>query len=214
MKSKKSKPWRWTKTPRAKSLFQWSRWLHVYLSTALFTLLLFFSVTGITLNHPQWAADTSAPEELSTDIPGSIRNQLLSQSGAALDGLTDHIALTTGLSDPRSIDVDWELGEIEFDYPLPAGYAFVIAELDSGTLLIEHKQGSLLALLNDLHKGRHTGPAWSWLIDISAAVISIFAITGMIILLQHKRYRRAGLSAALAGTLLPWLYYWLYVPAL
>ncbi|MEC8427647.1 MAG: PepSY-associated TM helix domain-containing protein, partial [Pseudomonadota bacterium] len=83
-----------------------------------------------------------------------------------------------------------------------------------GTLLIEHKQGSLLALLNDLHKGRHTGPAWSWLIDISAAVISIFAITGMIILLQHKRYRRAGLSAAFAGTLLPCLYYWLYVPAL
>ena len=31
-----------------------SRWLHVYLSMAGLFVLLFFSATGVTLNHPDW----------------------------------------------------------------------------------------------------------------------------------------------------------------
>ena len=30
------------------------RWLHIYLSVFSLAAILFFSVTGITLNHPDW----------------------------------------------------------------------------------------------------------------------------------------------------------------
>ena len=30
------------------------RWLHIYLSMFSLAVVLFFSVTGITLNHPDW----------------------------------------------------------------------------------------------------------------------------------------------------------------
>ena len=37
-----------------------ARLIHVYVSMALLTLLLFFSVTGITLNHPEWFSSHQA----------------------------------------------------------------------------------------------------------------------------------------------------------
>ncbi len=33
-----------------------SRWLHIYLSMASFGTVFFFAVTGLTLNHTEWAA--------------------------------------------------------------------------------------------------------------------------------------------------------------
>ena len=43
-----------------KSTLSFSRLIHVYVSMALLSLLLFFSVTGITLNHPEWFRDSKA----------------------------------------------------------------------------------------------------------------------------------------------------------
>ena len=37
-----------------KELAKLSRWLHIYLSMVSFAIVLFFSVTGLTLNHPSW----------------------------------------------------------------------------------------------------------------------------------------------------------------
>ena len=34
----------------------WARWLHIYLSMVTFAILLFFAVTGLTVNHPEWFA--------------------------------------------------------------------------------------------------------------------------------------------------------------
>ncbi|MDR2212399.1 MAG: PepSY-associated TM helix domain-containing protein, partial [Pseudomonadales bacterium] len=34
-----------------RTLLQWSRTIHIYLSIALLTSLVFFALTGITLNH-------------------------------------------------------------------------------------------------------------------------------------------------------------------
>src|SRR5882757_436159 len=35
-----------------------SRWLHIYLSMVSFAIVLFFAVTGLTLNHADWFANT------------------------------------------------------------------------------------------------------------------------------------------------------------
>ncbi|RZL28742.1 MAG: peptidase, partial [Pedobacter sp.] len=37
-----------------KEVAKLSRWLHIYLSMVSFAIVLFFSVTGLTLNHPTW----------------------------------------------------------------------------------------------------------------------------------------------------------------
>ena len=38
----------------------WVRWLHIYLSLFSFAALLFFAVTGLTLNHPTWLGGSDA----------------------------------------------------------------------------------------------------------------------------------------------------------
>lgn len=38
----------------SRQLYSVLRWLHVYVSMLSFLTILFFAITGITLNHPEW----------------------------------------------------------------------------------------------------------------------------------------------------------------
>jgi len=206
------KYWQWTKSIMAKKLFSLCRWLHIYVSTALFSLLIFFCFTGITLNHAAWFTDEGEQQLKIAPLPQSLLNSLNNGEKLALFNLQQHIEKLIGLDEVRSIDVDREVGEISFDYPIPAGYVFVTVYLDSSEIEIEQKSGSLIALLNDLHKGRHSGEFWSWLIDISAGLILIFSLTGLVILLQNNKRRVKGIIYLILGSLAPWFAYLLMVP--
>lgn len=197
-----------------KQFFTVSRWLHIYVAMTFFVLLLFFCVTGITLNHASWFEDKDNNQVHTFALPKNVLRDLQVNETPDITSTQAFIAHKASLTKPRSIDMDLEAGEINFDYPLPAGYAFVIVSLASGTVEVEHKTGTLIMLLNDLHKGRHTGAAWSWVIDISAAAIAIFSLTGLIILMQHSKKRSAGLILAVAGFVLPIIIYFLGVPFL
>lgn len=197
-----------------KQFFAISRWLHIYVAMTFFVLLLFFCITGITLNHTNWFEDADNSHNHTFTLPDDVLQDLHAKETPDTTSTQAFLARKASLTKPRSIDIDLEAGEISFDYPLPAGYAFVIVSLASGTVEIEHKTGTLIMLLNDLHKGRHTGAVWSWVIDISAAAIAIFSLTGLIILLQHSKKRSAGLILAVAGFVLPILIYFLGVPFL
>ena len=49
------------------------RWLHVYLSMVSFAVLLFFAVTGFTLNHPTWFEN----QQSTRMVHGSVSTALL-----------------------------------------------------------------------------------------------------------------------------------------
>jgi uncharacterized protein len=208
----KYKTWQWARHHRAKQLFSIMRWLHVYLSTALFSLLFFFCITGLFLNHLSWFDSNGKKDVVTINLTDNIAQQLRNTKNLPLDQLETFVMQKTTLRDPRAIDIDRELGEITLDYPLPAGYAFVTVFLDDAVVEVEYQQGTLIALLNDLHKGRHTGSVWSWVIDISAVLIALFSVSGMVILLQMPRFRSGGLLLAACGALTPWLLYLIFVP--
>ena len=46
-----------------------SRWLHVYLSMVSFAIVLFFSVTGLTLNHTEWFANAEKTIRTKGEMP-------------------------------------------------------------------------------------------------------------------------------------------------
>jgi hypothetical protein len=186
--------------------------LHIYVSTALFSLLVFFCFTGITLNHAAWFSNDGEQQITTIPLPQLLLSSLNNDDELALFNLQQHIEKLIGLDQVRSIDVDKDVGEISFDYPIPAGYVFVTVFLDSSEIEIEQKSGSLIGLLNDLHKGRHSGVFWSWLIDISAGLMLIFSLTGFVILLQNNKRRVKGIIYLLLGSLAPWLAYLLMVP--
>jgi hypothetical protein len=57
-----------------------------------------------------------------------------------------------------------------------------------------------VALINDLHKGRDTGAAWSVVIDVSAVLMTVSSLTGLALLCTLRRRRVPGLLVAFAGT--------------
>ena len=196
---------------KAKRLFSFSRWLHIYVSSALFGLLFFFCFTGITLNHPDWVGKSEPtnqtlvlPDELTKPIAGEL----------PLNSIQHYIEKITGLSNPRSVDVALDIGEITYDYPLPAGYAFVSVFIEDKQIEIEHGNSGLTALLNDLHKGRHSGVVWAWVIDVSAVLMLLFTTTGIIILLQNAKHRRNATLFVIIGFITPVLIYLMAVPRL
>lgn len=193
-------------------IWGWNRWLHIYLSTTLFCLLSFFCVTGITLNHTDWIDSRGVQQVNQEKIPDQLQQLLMEQKNIPIERIKHFVANQYGLENPRSIDMDLEVGEISLDFPLPAGYAFVTLFVFSGEVEIEHKQGSFWSLLNDLHKGRHTGGGWSVLIDISAAAIFFLSVTGLILLWQRKKQRLNILITLLAGVATPFIIYWGWVP--
>ena len=70
----------------------------------------------------------------------------------------------------------------------------------------------MAAAVNDLHKGRDTGPAWGAVIDLSAAVLVFVSLTGLILLYFVHKYRVAGVILLGLGALTSYMAYAIWVP--
>jgi hypothetical protein len=70
----------------------------------------------------------------------------------------------------------------------------------------------LVARINDLHRGRDAGEPWRWMIDLSAIVILLAAITGVILWLALPKRRNLGIIAMVLGIAICVAFYWMVVP--
>lgn len=200
-----------------RKFYQLARLLHIYISTALFALLLFFCITGILLNHNDWLSDRYTTDEQVWSLPIDISKKMQATGGQGwnppLTELQQFIQeKSPHLSMVNKVDIDQEVHEILFDYQIPAGY--VLVTITEAEAIVEHQKGHWLSIWNDLHKGRHSGAVWSWIIDLSAVLMLLFAITGMIILFQNRKRRFLGLIFTALGLLTPWVFYVWFVPRL
>ena len=205
------------KSSLRRDTFAYARVLHIYISTFLFALMIFFCLTGIFLNHRWYDSQNNRLSETETELSASqLVNWGISPSATwkpDLSLITEFLRNQYGFPSPHSIDLDEELGEITVEFNVPAGFATAILDSHSALLIIEREAGSFIGILNDLHKGRHSGIAWSWIIDVSAGLMILFSITGMIILFQGKRNRRIGIWSAIAGCVSPYIIYLIFVPS-
>lgn len=200
-----------------RELFKWSRWLHVYCSTALFGLLVFFSITGIFLNHVWYDSDSNKTnsEQISISDEQLSKWSLHESQNWSPDTkqISEFLKQQYGLPAPSSIDLDAELGELIFEFQMPAGFATALFNRGDSNFSLESEKGSLVGIMNDLHKGRHSGKIWGWLIDISAGLMVLFGLTGMIILFQGKKFKVGGTVSFVLGLISPLLIYFIYVPS-
>jgi hypothetical protein len=84
---------------------------------------------------------------------------------------------------------EWSQDEVYVALPRPGGDAWVRIGLQDGLVEYEATDRGWISYLNDLHKGRHSGVAWSWFIDIFAVACLLFSITGLLILKMHAGNR-------------------------
>lgn len=192
---------RWLKT-----LHQW-HWVSA--AIALIGLVL-FSITGITLNHaaiieakprvamheallpeamraPLAALAEAADEKEPPAVPEDLRRWLASELNVEVQGR----------------EVEWAPDEVYIALPRPGGDAWLRIGLPDGHIEHEVTTRGFISYLNDLHKGRHAGLAWSWFLDLFAAAALVFSVTGLLILQLHARARALVWPVTALGLVLP-----------
>ncbi len=278
---------------RGRGLTALIRWLHIYVSVLGFLALLFFAVTGFTLNHAEWLCmgqeqvremqgsiepgllgaqggnggppgeefaapavpveemaapfeETAVPvEELAVPVvemaapveevaapfeePAAPVEEMgvpREEMGLPVDGPVepvvdgggvDKLAVAETLRSRHALRgavtefaVDEYQCFVSFRGPGYSADAFI--DRAAGEYELTEARLGLVALLNDLHAGRSAGPAWPWVIDVSAVIMAVASITGLALVLLVKRRRRSGVLAAVLGSVAVVVVYLLLVP--
>lgn len=168
----------------------WLRQLHQWhwISAALSLVgMVVFAVTGVTLNH---AADIPAKPQVTT-LEGEVPPPLLAKLPAAAgenSPLPDDLRAWLGTEmdlDIGARPAEWSADEIYLALPRPGGDAWLSIDRVTGGVLYEATFRGWVSYFNDLHKGRDTGTAWRWFIDVFAGACVVFCVTGLVLLQLH-----------------------------
>ena len=186
-----------------KTLHQW----HWISSAIALVGMLLFAITGITLNH---AAQIEAKPTVHTR-DGELPKVLLAALAGNKDGnaplpapVKQWIEREWRLELPDT-PAEWSAAEVAVSMPRPGGDAWLRIERATGALEYERTDRGWISYLNDLHKGRHTGAAWSWFIDAFSLACIVFTVTGLVILKMHAANRRSAWPMVGLGLVLPLL---------
>jgi uncharacterized protein len=187
-----------------------SRWLHIYGSMASFAIVLFFSLTGITVNHQDWFAD----QQVTSQIRGAVSPASLHSSdvtGVDKLAVVESLRRTHGIRGAVS-DIRVEDAQVDVAFKGPGYSADVMIDRTTGQYELTEVKMGFWALVNDLHKGRDTGDAWRVLIDVSAGVLVFISLTGLILLYFIHKHRTAGAILIVVGAVLSYGMYRVFVP--
>jgi hypothetical protein len=187
-----------------------SRWLHIYLSMFSFAVLLFFAVTGLTLNHASWFDG----QERTAQIRGKVDAKWV-KTGDAKDvarlEIVEYLRRTHGIIGAlHDFRVDDSQCSVSFKGP---GYAADAAvDRETGAYEMTETRMGFWAVINDLHKGRDTGPVWAAIIDVSAVLMTLVSITGFLLIFFLLKRRFSGLVMFAIGIAIFAVFYWKWVP--
>ena len=210
-----SKPATNTAAKRPKSVLEkktatFSRWLHIYLSMISFVVVLFFSVTGLTLNHASWFDGKQVEQKYSGNVPIAWVNVADTTQIKKLE-IAELLRKNYGIKGYVSdFLIDDDQCSVSFKGPGYTADAFIVRK--TGKFELTELKMGLGAVMNDLHKGRDSGKGWGWLIDVSAVFLVIVSLSGLVMLLFLKKRKVSGLLIAVLGGAICWLIYYLLVP--
>lgn len=169
--------------------------------------MLLFAITGITLNHAARIEAKPVVQNRTLELPADLL-PALAQPGEGNAPLPPAVAAR--LSDALAISIgaraaEWSADEIYLSMPSPGADAWLSIDRASGAVEFESTRRGWISYFNDLHKGRNTGPAWSWFLDIFAVAALVFCITGLFLLHLHARQRHMTWPMVGLGLIVPLL---------
>jgi uncharacterized protein len=180
-----------------------ARWLHVYTSMIALLLVLFFGLTGITLNHPSWTFGASPTVSTQT---GSLPFAVIK------DGRVDFLSIAEFARSQYSVKgalANYEAtttdGVMAFKKP---GYSADLLFKTDGTYALNVEQQGFVAVMNDLHKGRDATSSWAWVIDVAAVFLVFIALTGLVMQMFLRKRRRSAFTTAGVGCVITVVLIW------
>ena len=169
--------------------------------------MLLFAFTGITLNHAAEIEGQPVVVEVAAVMPPEMLAQLEQGPGAGEAGIlprpvADWLKQETGAQVSRRTG-EWSDAEVYVGMPKPGGDAWLSIDRQTGDVVYEDTDRGAISWLNDLHKGRNTGPVWFWFLDIFSVAAILFCITGLVLLWMHAARRPPTWFIVGAGLLVP-----------
>lgn len=193
------------------AFFRLSRMLHAYLSAFAFLTLIFFSATGVLLNHPEWF-ETYRPAE------GKVAFALTPAELAAAKASKDHgRALAAAAQSHASLPGAYASADIDGREALvrlegPKGSSDVTIDLSTGKADGRVTRPNLLAVIQDLHRGKNSGAAWRWVIDLSAWIVLGLSLIGYVLFFSLRFRLKTCLVLTAASLAVMVGVAWVFVP--
>ncbi|BEV14786.1 PepSY-associated TM helix domain-containing protein [Herbaspirillum sp. DW155] len=193
-----------------KHLHQW----HWISSGICLVAMLVFAATGLTLNHAAQIEARPQVTHRTGTLPAALLAPLRQQAAASESKGGSKAPLPTAVRDWISRDLavtvdqqsaEWSADEVYVALPRPGGDAWLRVALEDGQVEYEKTDRGWISYFNDLHKGRNTGAAWSWFIDVFAVACLVFCITGLFLLQMHAGKRPATWPLVALGLVAPLL---------
>lgn len=194
-----------------KEIAKLSRWLHIYLSMVSFAVVLFFSFTGLTLNHPSWLA---GDKQVNIKNKGTLNVKWVNNPDTNKIAKLEIVEFLRKTHNVKGYVSEIRIEETEVSVTLkgPAYSADAFINRETGNYELSEIKTGIVAVMNDLHKGRDAGSGWGWIIDISAIFLILVSLSGLILLCFMKKRRVAGFITGVVGLLICYLIYLIFVP--
>ena len=194
-----------------KRLHQWH-----WISSALCLLgILLFAVTGITLNHAALIENRPSISRQKAALPPALAEDVKAFAAVHADAKAPlPPRLASWARDTFDIEVagreaEWNDGEAYLPLARPGGDAWLRLGADGAEYELTTR--GAISWLNDLHKGRNTGLAWSLFIDVLGLACLVFCITGFCIMQLHAANRPSTWPVIGFGILAPVLLALLFI---
>ena len=187
------------------------RWLHTYVSLVSFGILFFFAVTGLTLNHADWffgdrltAVQQRGTLEKKWVAPGN-------DAAVAKLEVVEHLRRAHGV---KGLVGEFRIEDTQCTVGFKSAGYLADATIDraTGAYELSETRMGFVAIINDLHKGRDTGPGWSLVVDLSAVLMILVSLSGLVLVYFVKRRFVKGALAAVLGSVASYLAYLWLVP--
>lgn len=187
----------------------WLKQLHTWhwISSAISLIgLLLFAITGFTLNHAADIEGSPVTREAKAQLPKTLLPRIAPDD--APDAKKPFPAevrawLESNLKSRAAGEADWSADEIYLALPRPGGDGWISVDRATGEVTTETTSRGWIAYLNDLHKGRNSGTAWKWFIDIFVLACMVFTLTGLVLLWMHSKHRKSTWPLVGAGLVIP-----------
>ena len=173
---------------------------------ASFGILLFFAVTGLTLNHVDWFAD----QQRTLQATGSMNRQWLGANVEKLE-IVEQLRRAHGIKASLG-DFRIDDAQCAVSFKGPGYSADVFIDRLTGKYELTETRNGWGAVINDLHKGRDSGRVWSAVIDVSAILMTVVSITGLALIFFLPKRRMSGLIALGLGAVVCYAMYRVFVP--
>lgn len=165
---------------------------HGYLSAFAFVALMFFSATGLFLNHPEWfkpASKAAAPLTLTLTPAELVEAKATKDPARTIADLVGHKTRLIGVFTSGEVLDGSALIRLES----VKGSSDLEADMATGKVAVTVERHDPVTVINELHRGKNGSPAWKLVIDAVAVIVLALSLLGYILFFSLRFRLRTSL---------------------